>query len=245
MIPKVIHYCWFGKNPKNKVIKKCINSWKKYCPEYEIIEWNEDNFDINLNNYVKEAYQEKKWAFVTDYVRLWIIYNYGGIYLDTDVELIKNIDQLLEDETFFCFENEEYIATGLGFGSKPKSKIVKKLLDDYKDIHFLKENGDFDNTPCPIRNTECIKDIINKIKNKTTISKINNIAFYPKEYFCPLDYQTGKLEITNNTIGIHWYQASWFNKNEKIKKNIVKFFKRILGKNTIKKIKSILKKEGR
>ena len=114
-IPKIIHYCWFGGKPLPNTAIKCIRSWKKHCPDYEIHCWNEKNFDINVCPYVKEAYEEKAWAFVSDYARLWIIYNYGGIYLDTDVELLKNIDNLLKYDVFMGFENKQYVNTGVGF----------------------------------------------------------------------------------------------------------------------------------
>ena len=165
-IPKTIHYCWFGKRKKSKLIKKCINSWKKYCPDYKIVEWNEENFDVNRFDYTKESYEEKKWAFVTDYVRLYVIYNEGGVYLDTDVELIKKLDNLLDFDSFFALEEEDYIATGLGFGAVKGNKYVKKMLDDYNDVHFKNENGIYDLTPCPVRNTKSVKSLCDKMKNK-------------------------------------------------------------------------------
>jgi len=160
-IPKVIHYCWFGGNEKSKLIKKCIDSWKKYCPDYEIKEWNESNFDIEINNYVKEAYEAKKWAFVSDYARLWIVYNYGGIYLDTDVELIKSLDNLLNYKAYFGSEDGKLINTGLGFGAIKDNEFVKKIKDDYEYIHFIKDDGTYDITPCPKRNTDSIAYLLN------------------------------------------------------------------------------------
>lgn len=128
MIPKKIHYCWFGGNPYPEDFLKYLESWKKYCPNYEIIEWNEKTFDINLNKYVKEAYECKKWAFVTDYVRLWAIYNYGGIYMDTDVEVLRPLDSFLECQAFSGFERENAVPTGIMAGEKGQSAI-KDLLD--------------------------------------------------------------------------------------------------------------------
>ena len=242
MIPKIINYCWFGKKPKSKLIEKCINSWKKYCPDYKIIEWNESNFDININNYVKEAYENENWAFVSDYARLWVVYNFGGIYLDTDVELIKQMDFLTLDEAFFCFQDDKYIATGLGFGAEKNNKVVKRMLDDYNDIHFVKKDGSLDITSCPIRNTKTIQNIFGKLKNEDEIIKLDNIVFYPKEYFCPLDYETKIMNITENTIAIHWFDASWLSKKVKIKKRIHAFIKRIIGVKQFEKIKRKLKK---
>lgn len=217
MIPKKIHYCWFGGNEKNDLIIKCINSWKKFCPDCEIIEWNENNFDININAYVKEAYEEKRWAFVSDYVRLWSVYNFGGIYLDTDVELIKNIDHVFENKCFFCYEDDVFIATGLGFGAEAQNPLVKEVLDDYNEIHFRLPNGKLDLTPCPQRNTNTIKG-----------SKISDYYVYPKEYFCPLDYETKQLTLTENTVAIHWFGESWMTKSEKKKNQFKKIIKRLL-----------------
>lgn len=213
MIPKIIHYCWFGGNPIPEKDKKCIDSWKKFCPDYEIIEWNENNFDVNCCQYVKEAYEAKKWAFVSDYVRLKVIFENGGIYFDTDVELIKNIDNMLNFESFFCFENHNQINTGLGFGAHKKNIIVKKMLDDYNIIHFKLNNESFDLTPCPVRNTNSIKSIGLIFNNSYQI--IDNNVFLSTEYMCPIDYFTGKINITDNTISIHWYNGSWQTEEQK------------------------------
>ena len=225
MIPKVINYCWFGGNPKPKEIIDCINSWKKICPDYEIIEWNESNFDISINSYVKEAYDNKKWAFVSDYARLWIIYKYGGIYLDTDVKLIKNIDDILEYELFLCSEDNEHIATGLGFGAKPNNKYVKKMLDDYNNVHFIYD-GKMDLTPCPVRNTESLKLFLNNIKDKSLKQIVDNCVYFPKEFFNPKNPITGDFDITENTYGIHLYLGTWVKPSKKILFKIKQFIKK-------------------
>lgn len=230
IIPKTINYCWFGNNEKPLIVKKCIESWKKYCPDYKIIEWNEKNFDININNYVKEAYRQKKYAFVSDFARLWIIYENGGIYLDTDVELIRNIDDILENKTFFATEDNIYVNTGLGFGSQKNSEILKKLIDDYSDINFIGENGKMDKTTCPVRNTKVIEKYINTKVDFDKKTVINDICFYSKEFFCPLDYETKKMEITNNTFAIHWFSGTWMNKKEKMLKQIKLILKNIIKK---------------
>lgn len=139
MIPKKIHYIWFGRNPLPELALKCIESWKKYCPDYEIIEWNEDNFDISKNLYAKQAYEAKKWAFVSDYARVKILYKYGGIYLDTDMEILKNIDKLINSQSFTGFEDCKNIAFGI-YGSRPKSEILKMLLDSYDNDRFILDN---------------------------------------------------------------------------------------------------------
>lgn len=236
-IPKTINYCWFGKKEKSELILKCIESWKKYCPDYEIIEWNEKNFDVTCNAYCKEAYENKKWAFVSDYARLAIIYEHGGVYLDTDVELIKNINEFLNNDSFFCCENKKLIATGLGFGAKPKNKLVKRMLDEYENIHFSDGNSIIDKTPCPIRNTIAIKKVIgDKIFDKKY--EFDNNIILPKEYFCPLDYETKKLNITKNTFGIHWYNESWLSPYRKVRKKILVLIRNLIGEkkyNIIKK----------
>ena len=239
-IPKKIHFCWFGNNPKGDLIEKCIQSWRKKCPDYEIIEWNEKNFDISINEYCKEAYENKCWAFVADFARLWIIYNYGGIYLDTDVELLKNLDDFLEFDSFFCYENETYINTGLGFGATKNNNVVKIMLDEYQDIHFV-NNGELDKTPCPVRNTNSIKKYMDiDIKDKQMTIKNNNVILC-KDFFCPLDYDSKKLNITDNTYGIHWYNESWLSSSKKKRKKFLVFLRNILGKKIYDKIKNIFK----
>lgn len=218
-IPKIINYCWFGNKPKSDLINKCIESWRKNCIDYEIKEWNESNFDVTINDYVKEAYDAQKFAFVSDYVRLWVIYNYGGIYLDTDVELIKPINDLLEYDTFFAAETDDYINTGLGFGSKKNSNIIKILLESYEGEHFKLQNGKYNTTTCTVRNTKIIKEKYN-IENFSGVIIKDGICFLPKEYFCPLNYVTKKMKKTDNTYGIHWYNESWMTNRQKFVRKI-------------------------
>lgn len=210
MIPKVIHYCWFGRNEKPELAKKCIKSWKKKCPKYKIIEWNEDNYDLlSAPLYVQQAYKAKKWAFVTDYVRLDIVYRYGGVYLDTDVQLIKNIDHLLNNQAFFGFENETEINTGLGFGAEPKNSVVRLMLDDYKEMLFIREDGSYNLMTCTEKNTNAIKHLMSDIKDKTVVNYISGATIYPIEYFRGFDYTDCKVKKTKNTVSIHWYSGSW------------------------------------
>lgn len=146
MIPKIIHYCWFGKKEMPELAYKCIESWKKHLPDYEIYLWNEDSFDLNLNRFCREAYICKKFAFVTDYVRLYALYNFGGIYMDTDVEILKNIDQFLETPAFSGFETESDIPTGI-MGSEKLGKWAEEQLEYYNDISFIKPNGGYNTKP--------------------------------------------------------------------------------------------------
>lgn len=210
LIPKVIHYCWFGGNELPSIANKCIESWKKYCPDYEIKEWNESNFDIKENLYAYEAYTEKKWAFVSDYARLKVVYDYGGIYLDTDVELLRAFDSLLSNSCFLGTEistEGSYINTGLGFGAEKGNEAVKLMLDEYEGIHYMFSNGVIDTKNCPVRNTDAIKKMGYVFANN--VWRRDGIAVYPPEYFSPKDYITGETKITKNSYSVHHYSALW------------------------------------
>ena len=232
-IPKVIHYCWFGRGELPPLAKRCIKSWKKYCPDYEIVCWNEDNFDLTQNRYMHEAYEARKWAFVSDVARLIIIYNQGGIYLDTDVELIKPIDDLLENSGFMGFDEKGIVATGLGFGAEKGNEIIEAFLKDYEHISFVQPDGSFDLTPCPDRNTDALKRL--GMDTQNTNQTFMGTVFLPKEYLCPMDYYTGKKTITKQTYSIHHFSASWTSAVTKrttmIKRIIgVKMYDKLYGK---------------
>lgn len=216
MIPKTIHFCWFGRNEKPTLVKKCIESWKAKCPDYRIIEWNEDNFDITQNTYAREAYTAKKWAFVTDYARLWIIHKYGGIYLDTDVELLKPLDDLLGNSAFLGWEDTGKIATGLGFGAEAGNPVIWCMLQDYMNIHFQNLDGSLDTLPCPVRNTKSVAHLLPEKTNYDKITRIQDATIYPREYFCPLSADGSTMIKTENTYSIHWFTASWLSPDEKI-----------------------------
>ena len=181
-IPKKIHYCWFGGNPLPELAQKCIASWKKYCPDYEIIEWNESNFDINEGDYAREAYEAKKWAFVTDYVRLKVLYDYGGIYMDTDVEVLKPLDPLLEYEAVSGFESDTDIPTGL-IASVKNHSMIFELLSEYNSLHFIDSNGEPDLTTNVMRITRTFTK--HGFKPNNTMQSINNFTLLPKDYLCP------------------------------------------------------------
>ena len=232
-IPKVIHYCWFGKGDMPKIAKKCITSWKKYCPDCEIVCWNEENFDLTQNRYMREAYEAGKWAFVSDYARLKILYDQGGIYLDTDVELLRPIDDLLESSGFMGFDQKGIVATGLGFGAEKGNAIVGEFLKDYEEIAFVLPDGSYDMTPCPDRNTETLKRLGMDLEKKD--QTFQNVVFLPSEYLDPMDYYTGKKTITEKTYSIHHYSASWTSavtkRTTRIKRIIgVKMYDKIYGK---------------
>ena len=222
-IPKVIHYCWFGKGKMPSLAEKCIASWKKYCPDYEIICHNEDDFDISENRYAKEAYEAQKWAFVSDYARLKVLYENGGIYLDTDVEIIKPIDDLIRENGFMGFDDNGVISTGLGFACEKGNELVKTLLADYDDISFVSPDGSYDITPCPDRNSETLKRLGMDFSIKDQI--FMGMHMLPEDYLCPMKYYTGKKIITKNTYSIHHFCASWTSATAKR----TLFVKRIVG----------------
>lgn len=207
MIPKTIHYCWFGRNPLPEDAQKCIDSWRKYLPDYDIIEWNEDNFDINSNQYVKEAYESRKFAFVTDYVRLFALYHEGGIYMDTDVEVLKSYDPFLHHSAFSGFENNGYVPTGM-MAAEKGSVWAKELLERYNERKFVKDDGTYDLTT----NTTVITEyMIQKglVANNTYQDFPNLVTMYPSDYFCPKDHGTGQIHLTDNSVCIHHFACSW------------------------------------
>ena len=221
-IPKIIHYCWVGGNPKPESVLYCIESWKKYCPEYEIKEWNESNYDFTQNLYMNQAYEAKKWGFVPDYARLDIVYNYGGIYLDTDVEMVRNFDKLLENQAFMGFENtgdgEYFVNCGHGFGAVPHHPIIKQARDLYDHLSFIKENGELNLIPSPYYTTQTLRQFGLKQKNET--QQLENMIIFRSDVLCPKNFRTGKLKVTENTFSIHHFTASWL--DDKIKDELQK-----------------------
>ena len=223
MIPKVIHYCWFGRNPLPPLAEKCIKSWKKYLPDYEIKEWNENSFDVNIIPYTQEAYEAKKYAFVSDYARFWILYKYGGLYFDTDVEIIRPLDDIIAQGAFMGLERDyapgatEHCSVapglglgcnpGLGLGCNPGLGLYKELLDLYATLHFRLQDGSFNLTTIVQYTTELLRQ--NGLKDIPGIQKVGDIYVYPSEYFCPYNIVTKRKHITKNTRTIHHYMASW------------------------------------
>ena len=238
MITKKIHYCWFGGKPLNKLAKKCLKSWKKYFPDYEIIEWNESNFDFNCCQYVKEAYEAKKWAFVSDYARYKILYEYGGVYFDTDVEVIKPFDSILKNGSFMGCENPIIdvnvglgcaVASGLGCAAAPGLDFYREVIEDYEKSSFYNEDGALNLYTIVQRTTDLLRK--HGLKDSMDIQHVAGINIYPAEYFCPIDMRTGKLTVTKNTYSIHRYAASWESKNNILRGKVHKAIYRIFGKN--------------
>lgn len=226
MIPQVIHYCWFGHQPLPPLATKCIESWKKYLPDYEIKEWNEDNFDVNIIPYTAEAYQAKKYAFVSDYARFWILYHYGGLYFDTDVEVIKSLDDIIDCGPFMGCEidNRPGINPGLGLGAYPGLILYKHVLEMYSTLNFRNEDGSFNLKTIVQYTTEML--IKEGLQNVTGIRKVGGVYIYPSEYFCPIHNVTKRLHITSNTRTIHHYAASW--KELSSKKKTIQYIRNIL-----------------
>jgi len=221
MIPKIIHY--FGGHSLSAIERKCIHSWEKYMPDYKVIEWNEYNFDMNCNDYVKEAYTAKKWAFVSDYVRLSVLYKYGGIYMDTDVEVIKNMDGFLGYNAFAGFEDLNLIQMHL-VGAEKKNEWIEILLLDYSKRHFIENKSKYDLTPITLTITRITRELYTINLDNTFQIIGNGIAIYPKEYFAPKGWSTGKTNITVNTHAIHHYRGSWFSFTQKVYINLIRVF---------------------
>lgn len=239
MIPKKIHYFWFGGKEKPAKVKKCIESWYKFCPDFEIKEWNEDNFDIHCMPFVEQAYEAKKYAFVSDVARLIKVYEEGGIYFDTDVEVIKPIDALLDNVTFFGFENDESVSSGLAFGSEPGTPIMRKHIAQYKNINFINEDGSYNQKACPKYLAELMQSEGLILNGKE--QQVKEVHVYPADYFNPYDSLTGKLKKTENTYSIHWYDASWSDTSQgRLKIN--RFIRRIIGVENMERMKKLLGK---
>lgn len=222
MIPKVIHYCWFGRNPLPISALKCISSWRKFFPDYEIREWNEDNFDVNIVPYTSQAYQAGKYAFVSDYARFWVVYNYGGLYFDTDVEIVRPMDDIIARGPYMGREAGAYldkmfpgaqktlaVNPGLGFGAEKGMPIIGRMLESYDRRQFICEDGSLNTTTIVHYTSQILLDCGMK-GNDSGPEQVEGIWIYPHDYFCPMDHTRGNyLRITDNTRSIHHYDASW------------------------------------
>lgn len=237
-IPKIVHYCWFGGNKKPDIVEKCLNSWNEFLYDYKIIEWNEDNFDINSNDYVKQAYEAKKFAFVSDYVRVYALYNYGGIYFDTDVEVFKSFDDLLEHESLWGFEEKNYIATST-IGAQKGNKLIGEFLELYRDKCFIKNDGSFDD----FTNVAMVTDMLkNKgIKLDGTYQSIEGATIYSQTYFSPYDYINCRKIITEDTYCMHHFYKSWLPTSTRLKCNVKKSIAKLIGGDNIAKIRYKMK----
>lgn len=231
MIPKIIHYCWFGRNPLPSSAKRCIASWKKYLPDYEIKEWNEDNFDVNCIPYTRDAYTAKKYAFVSDYARFWVLYHYGGVYFDTDVEVIRPMDEFIAKGPFMGWEKPGStgaysIAPGLGLAANKEQPLYQEILHGFEHLNFYDENGERNNySMIPL-----VTDLLTQkgLKKDGSMQVIDDVILYPSEFLCPMEYFTGKVTITDNTYAIHWYSMTWLPKTAIWKFKLMRLVRRFL-----------------
>jgi len=207
LIPPVIHYCWFGGNDMPDLYKRCIESWHKYCPDYEIKEWNESNCDVSETLFTKQAYDVGKYGFVPDYFRLKIIYEHGGIYLDTDVEVLRNLDDLRRNKAFCGMECPGEPAFGLGFGAISGHPVINKLMQRYKKQPFIKDNGKYDETISPIYQSQDLMNI--GMKYGTKLQNIADMIIYPVEVLSPKSATTGEIDISPYSYTMHHYDGSW------------------------------------
>jgi len=231
MIPKTIHYCWFGGNPLPKKAQKCIASWKKHCPNYELVRWDEKNCDLDGIPYVRYCYQNKKWAYLSDYFRLQAVYEHGGLYFDTDVEVIASMDDLLENKAFFCFENDQNVASGLGFGAEKGSPFIKAMMEqyDYENEESVRLVG------CPTLNTRALLPFGLQLNGKK--QDLNGALILPAEYMNPYDDPTGRLSLTDHTVSIHWYSKSALSKKAIWRSRITRPIHRWFGVDSLKWLK--------
>lgn len=239
-IPKIIHYVWLGGNKKPDYLIKNIEGWKKFCPDYQIVEWNEQNFDLNCNRYLKEAVEQKKWAFASDYIRLAVLYEHGGIYMDTDVELLKPIDKFLDADFFANFENMVMISFTV-IGSKPKSEVLKKMLSKYDNRPFVlnQKKGKLDLTTNVIIGSCMMREDFGFTLNNTFQEKIINgekVQCYPNDFFFSQDYVSKEIHLTENSHGIHVYASSWLGKKQKRQDRFVERLRKFLGDKLFRKV---------
>jgi len=217
MIPKIIHYCWFGRNPLPDSAQRCIDSWRKFLPDYEIKEWNEDNFDVNSIPYTEQAYKAKKYAFVSDYARFWILYHEGGLYFDTDVEIIANMDEIIARGPFMGIEQgatldgKPMVAPGLGLGVEAGHPFYKKMLDVYKHHNYLNADSTYNNMTIVSYTTKEL--YAQGMKPSEDMQEVDGIWIYPADYFCPMDSTTGITILTERSVAIHHYDCSWMDHN--------------------------------
>ena len=241
MIPKIVHYCWFGNNDLDEKAQKCINSWKKHLPDYEIVLWNEKNFDISQNQFVKQAYEQRKFAFVSDYVRLYVLYKYGGIYMDTDVEVVKPFGDLLDNRAFTGNEDVNNCVTGT-MGSEKNHPWIKLLLNHYEKSVFLTEEGLHNVVTNTVLITKTTIEEYGWKKKDVHQSLKDGLEIYPSDYFCAKSFETGRYFITNNTFTIHHFNGSWLTKEQILKKNIIKLIRNFIPNRVFSMIVKIYSK---
>ena len=219
MIPKIIHFCWFGGAPLGEKELACIESWKKYCPDYEIRRWDESNYDVHKNKYMSDAYEYGKWAFVSDYARVDVVYEHGGLYFDTDVELVRSPDELLDCGLFCGWENrraarenglkfDNSVNFGLGCGAVPSHPVLKEILNLYEDLNFVNPDSTLNLLACPAYQTAVLKRY-GLTDFDATRQTLEDIEVYPEDWFSPQSQATGETRLTENTVSIHHFSMTW------------------------------------
>ncbi|MCR8635386.1 glycosyltransferase family 32 protein [Paenibacillus radicis (ex Xue et al. 2023)] len=237
-IDKILHYCWFGGKEKPDIVKRCMDSWKQNLSNYEIIEWNEDNFDISSITYVREAYEARKFAFVSDYVRVYALYHFGGIYLDTDVEVFKPFDDLLHHDSFWGFEQENYVATST-IGAAKGNQLIKTFLDSYEQKAFIKDDGTQDDLTNVAIITRILQDI--GVKANGEYQELEGLAaFYPQTYFSPYDYINCRKFITADTYAMHHFHKSWLPPKARLKSRVKLALAKIIGGDNIARLRKYI-----
>ncbi len=227
-IPKVIHYCWFGGAPIPDRFQDNIDSWRKYCPDYEIIQWNESNYDISKNKYMMQAYESRKWGFVPDYARLDIVLRYGGIYLDTDVWMVRSFDPLLQFGMFCGFESRTHINFGQGFGAVKGHPFMAELRKEYENLEFVSPDGKMNMEHSPAYQTQTLKRLGIAINGK--LQQKGDFVVFPPEYFSPLN-EFGYGLQTGNTFSVHQYDGSWYNEEQRrIKERVIRNYQYLAGR---------------
>lgn len=236
---KTIHYCWFGRGEKPKLVKKCIESWKKNLPDYSLVEWNEDNFDISKNQFVAEAYSDRNFAFVSDYVRAFVLYNYGGIYMDTDVEVLGSFDRFLNDTVFLGFEEGNFVGTCV-MGIEKGHELMKNYLDHYESMTYFNEDG----TKYKDTNVVLLTKLLDKrgLVRNNEFQKVGDISVYPRTFFSPYDYINGISYITDDSVAIHHFAQLWLPTNVRIKTEAKRALIKIIGGENVKKLRDTIKK---
>ncbi|MCL6458249.1 MAG: glycosyl transferase [Gorillibacterium sp.] len=241
-IPRIVHYCWFGRGKKPSLVQKCMKTWQKHLSDYQFMEWNEDNFDINKVPFVRQAYEARKYAFVSDYVRLHALYQHGGVYMDTDVEVLKPLQPFLHHSMFSGFEDNSYVPAGLMAAVK-EHLWIGELLDEYRARLFLRPDGSYDlttNTTATTRN--CLKHGL--VANGLYQVLANGLTFYPRTYFSPYDYINGANYITENSYAIHHFAKSWLPKHVRLRSSIKLVVSRLTGPEFIGRMRKLLSPSG-
>ena len=245
MIPKVIHYCWFGRGELSTLAVKCIDSWRRFFPDYEIKEWNEDNFDVNIIPYTADAYKDRVYAFVSDYARFWVLYKYGGVYFDTDVEVIRSMEDVIGRGPYMGFEfinsyGEFAVNPGLGMAAEMGMDIYREILNGYESLPYLLENGERN----PISMIPLVTELLKQrgLKGDGSIEHVDGVDMYPPEWFNPFDDVTGRLRKTENTRTIHWFAKSWLPADPVWMISFKRFVRRVLGRNVLVSMKKLLGK---